>query len=282
MKRLSIDATAALVLGALLLLVNLIGLFRTMEEPDLLLDNRATFKGDKQLILAEVLPQADRKPGEDIETYFKRLNQLVNGSISHLWHSDDAKYRYHGHVPPWENYILWTLGYLWSERVGQYEFFDWRKAVERGIGLCSQHALVISGILEENGIESSIVGLEEHVVATAKTTNGDWWILDPDYGVVIPHDLQTLEQQPELVSEYYAPSILNCSPPLKTKTCQDVAYMAGIYQSTENNHIYPSGHTGYSWKWYLIEKVAYLLKWAIPLLLFGYTLFRFRQRRRLG
>ncbi|MBA1330248.1 hypothetical protein QQ73_03385, partial [Candidatus Endoriftia persephone str. Guaymas] len=65
-------------------------------------------------------------------------------------------------------------------------------------------------------------------MATAKTTNGDWWILDPDYGVVIPHDLRTLEQQPELVSEYYAPSILNCSPPLKTKTCQDVAYMAGI------------------------------------------------------
>jgi len=60
-------------------------------------------------------------------------------------------------------------------------------------------------LLEKN-IPSFIIGLSGHVVLRAQTdANRDqWWVLDPDYGVIIPYDIDIIENNPKIIRRFYA------------------------------------------------------------------------------
>jgi hypothetical protein len=30
-----------------------------------------------------------------------------------------------------------------------------------------------------------------------------WWVVDPDYGVIIPYDIKTIEENPTMSKKYY-------------------------------------------------------------------------------
>jgi hypothetical protein len=141
---------------------------------------------------------------ESNEEYAHRINDLVHQSIANV--APDADGKTILPVPIYENYLLFASDYLATKGNGFYEFCDYHKALERGIGLCSQKVIIVSGILEADEIPVNIVALDGHVVAEARVDHEQkkiWWILDPDYGVVINHSIDEIEADPKIIGKYY-------------------------------------------------------------------------------
>jgi hypothetical protein len=166
--------------------------------------------------------------------------------------------------PPSKNYLLWIASLVYPQVFRKYEFSHYRKAIERGVGLCSQHAIIIAGVLKDKNIPSKIVALNGHVVATALVdeTCNEWWLLDADYGVVIPRDIKTVEQAPDLVRPHYFAA--GCS----AKTTDLLAAMYGPNGNVviESVNTYDPRIMSYALR-YHIETFSYAAKWILPGLL---------------
>ncbi len=192
----------------------------------------------------------------NIETA-KLVNDLVNRSISHRWTGlipEESSIR----VPIEENYILW-----WKGREAKYrhwEFSNWKLALERGIGLCSQHAIVVAGILGELGIKTKIVDLSGHVVCLVfNDTNADWYVSDADYGVFMEIPFDYIEANPDTIADSYE----LCGYPKNM-----VNTLVDIY-GEEGNEVSESIQA-YKGEYYDMEKSAYLWIWLLPgILLIG-------------
>ncbi len=89
------------------------------------------------------------------------------------------------------------------DKLCRYERDDWRTALRLGVGYCSQQSLVLAHFLQENGVEARVAALGGHVVVAAQREAGEW-ILDPDYGVVLPFSLQRAREDAEAVRSIYA------------------------------------------------------------------------------
>ena len=141
----------------------------------------------------------------DRKEYITNLNEAVHQGIAHYWR-DEGINKYNLRIPFYENYLLFIASYLAPEEYLKYEFYDYRRAIERGVGLCSQQAIIVSEILLEKRIPSFIIGLSGHVVLRAQVDadRDEWWVLDPDYGVVIPHDIDIIEKNPKIIRSFYA------------------------------------------------------------------------------
>ncbi len=103
-----------------------------------------------------------------------------------------------------------------------------------------------------------VIGLEDHVVAMALVDQGNdvWWVVDPDFGVVIDHDIDAINKTPEIIKSSYA--------------------AAGYDEETIGNllrtygasyHTYRGVKEYRNWKVYYFERLSYLLTWIIPILL---------------
>lgn len=172
-------------------------------------------------------------------------------------------------VPPWENFLLHGFGYLYPD-YRFWEFSDHHKAVRRGIGLCSQHAVIVCGFLNEKGIRSRILPLDGHVVATAQIdrSGGRWWILDAFYGVVMPLDLETMEQDPESLVPYYKDAGVD------TETIRQLVAAFG----RNGNYVLNGPRDFYRNGEYYVEIVSYFLKWLLPALLIAPAVFTWFRR----
>lgn len=264
------------VLGLGLLSLTAIGRFMTLRNPDIYKEEDVYFNEDIILSHEEVVQQIERLPQESVRDYALRLNKLINQGIAHYW-KDKGITEYHLRVPVWENYLLYAASFIWPDTFRKYKFADYHRALERGVGLCSQHATVLTGILEENGINAVMVGLGGHVVLQAEVEPGVWYLLDPDYGVAIPHDISYIQANPELVRSYYS----NIESSYRS-TGITLERMVQIY-GPERNDIRSPGIKGNGIKRYYIEQVSYAAIWIIPLLLLiPYTLELIRSRLARG
>lgn len=202
-----------------------------------------------------------------------RLTKTVNRAMLHYWYKEKGE-AYNIKIPISENYILYTLGVIYPERFGMYEFVNWRKGIERGVGLCSQQAIVETEILNENGIEASVVGLDGHVVVTAKIENDRWIMADPDYGVIIPFDLKEIESNTNIIKPYYYSGFESYyvnyeSLGSKMEFDKNIGLLIekirqfyGPEGNVINNDYFSHSHNNAK-----IEKLAYLWIWLIPLIL---------------
>lgn len=93
-----------------------------------------------------------------------------------------------------------------------------------------------------------------HVVVSVDGGQGNYWLLDPDYGVVIDKNIQEVENNPEIIKQYYA-----------NHNDETINSLVGIY-GKENNKMFSSA-IEYCGDRYNYEKMSYLLMWIIPLLL---------------
>lgn len=244
-------AVVSFSIGIALMAMNITGLIIPLRNPDV-----HTFYGDdrKDAVYSyeETMSLINRLPNEDDYAYVVRLTELISDSISPYW-LDEGIDRFRLRVPIWENYILWAYSFKTPEKFLKYEYNDYKKALERGVGLCSQYALVASQIMEENGIDSKVVGLSGHVITMAEV-NEQWYVVDPEYNVIIPYSLDVVARDPEMIAEYYS-------------TTWAPGFVPELYTTSENNVVFENAVAYKGFNSPRIEKKAYTYKWVLPLFL---------------
>lgn len=189
-----------------------------------------------------------RRAHEPYGSYVQRLTDSVNGRIYHVWKPDVST-----RVSIFDNYVLYFLGYLKSD-YSSYEFRDAGHALRRGYGVCSQAAFIVQDILGDQGDKVGIWDLKEHVVVQT-TAGSKSWILDADYGVVVPYGMKAIKKDPDIIRPYYAKYYPG-------KTLDRLIHIYGRRDSEYYpEHTFDSG----SFKTIDKERLAYALKWLIPI-----------------
>ncbi len=251
-----IAAAVMFTLGALLLILNLAGLFIPLRNPDIYTEPGALWKEDVTLSPEEFERLIPRREGESGLDYIKRANSLVNRAVAHFW-PNDGLLAYRLTVPPWENYILFIMRCVEPEYFKRYEFSDWRRGAERGLGLCSQHAVILSAVLRDYNVDSYILALGGHVVVRARAEEG-WVIADPDFGVFIPHDIMEVMARPQIVKKYYQGAESRSKRPSSVYTPERLAKIYGPHGNVTSDKLY-----------YLhsMERYSYAAIWILPLIL---------------
>jgi hypothetical protein len=180
---------------------------------------------------------------------------LVEQGLLHYW-LDDKRKEYHLTIPAYENYILWGMQFFNPLMFEKYQLLNWRKTIQRGVAICSQAAIALSEILNEKGIESQIVKLNGHVVARARIGTNRYFIVDPDFGITLPYDLDEIQNNVELIRPYYQEKVCDESD---MKNLTDV-YNPDGNKIVKNAAVYMEGYGTFG-------EISYWLIWIIPLFL---------------
>ncbi len=219
--------------GLVLFSINILGLFLTMRNPEIYTEPKLVFDNDILLTEEEFYKEFEKISDLSVKEYVYEANRIVNQGIAHYW-TEDAIKKYNLRIPIWENYLMYVKSFFYAGYT-KYEFCSSKKAIERGVGLCSQQALILADILNKHGIKTNLVGLNGHVVVTSLVDDkkDEWWVLDPDFGVVLKKDLHFLESDPVLLKSVY----MNTG-------------VVDIYTTDKDNSIVKAGIDGYLGKGY--------------------------------
>ena len=250
------------IIGIILLMLNAPGIFLSLRNSSSNNETSTKLNNDITLNDVEVKQQIVRRANESDEEYVFRITKIIHEGIVDYWR-DEGIVKYNLRVPIWENYLLYLASFIKPDIYRKYEFADYNKAIERGVGQCSQQAIIVTGILNDNGIDAEIIALSGHFVLRAKVKENTWYVVDPDFGVVIPHDIFEIEANPDLIRPYYGDieSKLNASEGLSSR-------MVALY-GHYGNVIYKNGVIGYfGQKLYYFEYLSYIAIWVIPLIMF--------------
>jgi len=253
--------------GILLLAINVYGLFKSLRNPAIYDEEKTLHNrlGDITIKYPDIEKDFARHANESEKDFAIRMNTVVNKGMCHYW-KDDGVAKYNLRVPVYENYLLYAAAYIDPKEYSKYEFSDYKKDLERGVGLCSTHSIVLKGILNKNGIDASLWDIAGHVVLRTKVSENEWYMLDPDFGVVVPYDTAAIQENPELVRPAYANMAALYYPDAKDPYTTD--HVVKIY-GKEGNHIYTVDN------WF--EYFSYVAIWIIPvLLMLPYTITLFK------
>ncbi len=249
--------TILFVAGVVLLVINVYGLFRTMRNPAVYtlentLHNRVN---DATIRYPEIKDMLKKKPGESNIDFGVRTTHVVADGFAHYWRTDGID-KYHMRVPVWENYLLYAASYINPGKYKRYEFVNYRKNLERGVGLCSTHSTILKGTLLDNGIKAELLDVGgHHVVVRAELNDTATWILDPDFGIVVPYDTAAIHANPELVRASYKDMANLYYPDAVDPYTPDI--LVDIFG--KKLHVYEL----HNW----FEGFSYVAIWIIPLLL---------------
>jgi hypothetical protein len=243
--------------GAILLVINIFGLFKSMRNPEIYTEE-ATIRnriGDVTIEYPEIKELLNMREGESDVDFAVRINKVVNDGVSHYWRAEGIS-KYHLRVPVWENYLLYVASYINPKRYERYEFSNYKKNLERGVGLCSTHSIVVKGVLLENGIKAELLDVGgHHVVVRAELDNNETYMLDPDFGMVVPFDTAAITADPELVRAPYEDLAASYYPdavdPYTTQILVDIF--------GDKKHVYDVTNR--------FEYFSYWAIWIIPFLL---------------
>jgi len=254
-------------IGLVLLGLNVYGLFRTMRNPVIFSEEKIIRNRVNDITIGypEILDSLRRRDHESDIQFAVRINKVVNDGFIHYWKDEGIK-KYHLRVPIWENYLLNLASYINPKEYRMYEFSNYKKNLERGVGLCSTHSTVVKGVLMDHGIKAELLDVGgHHVVVRAELGDAAVYMLDPDYGVFVPHDTAAITVNPELVREPYSNMTSMYYPDAIDPYTTD--YMVKIYG--DKKHVYTVDN------WF--EHFSYWAIWIIPFLLmlpFGLSLFK--------
>ena len=245
----------SLVFGSGLLILNMLGVFFERDPAQW-----AWRPNDTIITSKAALDSVPRDRHESEIQYVERMTQVVHDRMTNPLEEDIDKHALL-HVGLLENWILWLAGALRPFEF--YETLDWEFGLRRGLGLCSQQSKVLVSLLREQGIQSGTQGLTGHVVAWVEA-EGQEFIADPDFGVVIPYSMSKIEENPTIVAPYYAER----AEQIGDSTLVD--RLIKIYGRQGNVR-------GLRWfeglsiaSHFAFGRAVFLFKWAIPLcLVFG-------------
>jgi len=253
--------------GLLILGINISGLFKTMRNPEISSEEKTLRNrvNDITIKYPEILEMLKRKDHESNIDFAVRINKVVNDGFIHYW-KDEGTEKYHLRVPVWENWILYCASYISPDKYRKYEFSNYKKNLERGAGLCSTHSTIVKGVLTDNGIKAELMDVGgHHVVVRAELNDTAIYILDPDFGVVVPSDTAAISANPELVREPYGKLADLYYPDAKDPYTTDL--LVKIYG--DRKYVYTLDSR--------FENFSYWAIWIIPFLLllpYGVSLIR--------
>ena len=253
------------VLGLALFLINVSGLFKSLRNEELY-SELTPYKDDISLRFEDARSQWKRGDNELEKDFAGRVTMLINHSMAHYWRDEGIR-KYHMRVPLWENYLITFKQWVSGDK--KYEFRNYKKVIERGVGICSQPCIGLQYLLKANGIEADLWDLQQHIVVGVRFDDGTEYTLDPDYGYVIPYGVKQLHENPELVDEAYREHDLKYADHvLEHKHTADIVKMF----AQDGNRIYYMKKT--------MEDFLYFAKWFLPLLLiFPFILSVINRRR---
>jgi len=226
-------------LGASLLFINIYGAslgtdvcLKTSKKPEGFI-----LGGEQKHLDIESLNRLNSESNVD---YVTRVTFAVHDGLRHHWNPAQTR------IPFPENWILWARSFV-NSSFRDYEFHDPSLAFKRGYGLCSQFSLIITNILEKNGIRTKIIGIGAHVLSMAEVSTGKWYLTDGDYGIVAPYSLAEVEKNTDLIIPYY-----------EKRNSPDVGRMF----NPEDNEVFETHE--YRGDLRQFENLSYILKWLLP------------------
>ena len=278
-------ALAGVVLGTAMLAVNLVGI---LHGRDIDADDRSPLRyrhdgwalvDADTISLEEAERRLVRRPDESDEAYLRRATGVVNERMRHLWTWNErspAHERLRLIGTPQTNYVMWLIGKVWFLPVNPFRpwiMTDPDLALERGLGTCSQHALILHHYLHLNGIENEIVnfspGPDNHVVNEVRIGERVW-IADADYGVLTPHGIAEVRENPALLEPHYREAW-----PEDAIATEYLTALRG--PSVRYGNI--AGRSRYLLWRAIVEDVSWVLVWALPVALIGLGTWRWRRER---
>ena len=249
-------------IGIFILFLNIYGEYQSLRNNHIYCEKLPGMKdieySEKQFRdSVSVLFKSDYQDKEKV----RKAVHFVNRAMAHYWR-DEGISTYNLRVPVYENYILFFINYLYPKSfpkaymIRKYEFCDYDRAIERGVGLCSQHATVLSQLLNKRNIRCQVLRLDGHVVAYAEvdSVKNKWWVLDADYGVIIPYSIKKIEKETSLIRFHYE---------YKGYPNTIVTKLMDIF-GKNGNILFEDAYSYFGWRVFF-ERFCYFLKWAIPI-----------------
>jgi hypothetical protein len=256
-------------LGITLLSINLFGLTQEIR-PSGLSDDVLRFAHDSPLSFEQALVEIEPLENESELDYTNRLTQVIAQSMAHIhWIEELDPTRFNQQVPIWENYFLFLMAKFTNiPEYYKYHFADYKRSLKRGIGVCGDASMIMSQLLDKQGIPNQILSYPGHVVVTA-TINNQELVFDPDFGVATPFTIDELAASPALAKPLYL------QQGHSQRDANTIARILGGEVERWN------GVQHFITNKYYFEKVAYWLKWPVPialLLISSFLLTRYRYK----
>ncbi len=240
----------------MLLLVNAYGLTQDIRPPNLM-NTDFRFERDMTLDFETTMKNLPRLDGESDRDYARRITPVISQGLAHIhWKEESDTRKYNQLVPIWENYFLYFMGIASGiPEFEKYHYADYERSLRRGIGICGDAAMIMSQLLDKEGISNHIVNFPGHVVVEVRHSDGTSALYDPDFGVYIPHSITEIQDDPELASRYY----LEAGYTRNDADFFEKSYVGGFKRWNGVSHFIT--------KKYYFEKMAYALKWPLPILM---------------
>lgn len=207
----------------------------------------------------------------------KFISDFINtiGTVVRYDWPDDIDY-----MPMQENWILNFLKLI-DPLVSKYllrdpktllfqkvELPDYKRALSRGFGICSQLSLGTADLLYKRyGIDARVAGLNGHVVVQVFGITGKNFIIDPSFGVFTTgHVLRT-----DLIDPSYMNMIKKVEILYLTRGDNYISKIAGWAAYSENST------TRQTFLFYFVI-FSYYLKWLIPIFGLAFSMFLNRSK----
>lgn len=256
-----------LLAGCFLLMMNLYGLSRDIRTEDFR-DEYLIFPNDQPTDFNHTMVNLVRRGDENDIEYATRATYVVAKGLAHLDWLVYPEEQFNQLIPIWENYFLYFMGKLSGiPEYKRYHFANYRRSLERGIGICGDASMIMSQLLNKQGIANNILTFPGHVVVAASFENGKQYIFDADFGVVIPYRSTEFASNSTEIAKLYS----------------DAGYPSWhfllfqkIYKESFNEW---DGVEHFITNKYYFEKISYWLKWPVPMLMISLAAFMFFNNR---
>ncbi len=231
---------------------------------------------DRTLSWPALAAQLEPRAGESAADLVHRLNRAVADGVAHIWDRRFGR-ELRLQVPATENWLLWLAGEL-DARQREYFFVDARRMLERGVGMCGHVAHALGELLVAAGLDARVAQLGGHTVVVVDV-DGAWWVADPDFGVVLPHSLAQLADDPGAAATAYAAALARYG---RAEAAVEATQLAALYDPAGNS-IGP-GRPIADLPAHAVrrEGLAYALKWSLPAVVLALWLAAVALGRRAG
>ncbi|MCF2947753.1 hypothetical protein L0668_06525 [Paraglaciecola aquimarina] len=226
------------------------------------------FKNDQPAPFETIKSEISRKENESETVYAQRVTIVVSKGLSHIEWFDYPETRFNQLIPVWENYFLYFMGkYSGIPEYERYHYANYERSLRRGIGICGDASMTLSLILDEHNIQNEILTFPGHVVVLAKFDTGEEYILDADFGVIVPVPADGLSINSENIANLYVDA--GYKP-------YDFIFFNNMYKQ---DYLKWDGVKHFITNKYYFEMISYWLKWPLPIFMILFSLWALRQNK---